>query len=224
MKVIRYVGLGVCCLILASCSGCRARRGRSAPSTAKVALTLPCVRKVDVPSAAFFRDLGLEVCHFEVRGLKDHKVTIWIETYKDGELLEDLSWGSWKTPPKNEPVEERFRFSRRHRPASGPNKPKQVIWHFGFDGSTMNLDWRDDPLHGLNTVSMGFRSDTVTLVDGATVTIWSMGASNRASMSMGEDEMVKQNPLAVLIKCRMDSLAPSEQRSVHGKFSGTPPD
>jgi len=203
------VVLGLCVLIHLSCSDSKGG-GASA-----------YVTQLEVPDAVFLQDLGLEACHFEVRGLKGHKVTIWIELYKDGQLNEDLCRGAWVSPLADKRVEETFRFSRIHRVGPRKSEAGQVFWQFGFDTTRELRDWMADPLKGSYHIAYAPRAEDVSLVPGQTATVWYLAASDGSYVSCGSAEAVLRNPVAILIKCRMDALGPNEQDSV-GSFSGLP--
>lgn len=201
--------LGLCALMLSSCS-------KPAPPA--------YVESLDVPDAVFFRDLGLEACHFRVRAIKNHTVTIWIETYFDGVLAEALCWGTRRTPGEDERVDEEFRFTRRRPDQAAPGDPPQVTWQFGFDSGSARRDWMEDPLDGFSLTSYGSVGERSELVAGKATTVWRLVATDGEALIGGTDEEVKQHPVAVLIRCRMDPVEPGEGRSGFKAFAGLPRD
>ncbi len=202
--------LTVTALLLPSCGG---RKGK--PSA--------YVSTTEVPNAVFFKDLGLEVQHFEVKALKNFKVTIWMETYVDGKLREDLSCGSSQTPTEGKAIEKDFRFSRLHdlSKGHGEGKSNQVRWQFGFDHTATGRDWMDDPLEDHASTSTD-AAWNVELISGQTVTVWTLGASGKGIAYSGNEAQIKRNPFALFLRCRMEPLGPEDRWSVFTNFDGVP--
>jgi len=184
------------------------------------------VRRTAVPNAVFFKDLGLEVEHFEVKALKNYKVTIWIETYLNGELRQDFSWGISQTPTEGKAIEEGFRFSRLHdlSKGMGEGKSNKVSWQFGFDNTSSGRGWKDNPFEGGTSTSTTSSTEAVELKSGQTITVWTLIGSDTGELNSegGDKAKVKQNPFVIFIRCRMEPLGPEDRWSVFKSFDGVP--
>ena len=191
---------------------------------------MPYVKMVKIPNPTLFEDLGLESVLFHVRGLPDHKITIWIETYRNEELQERLTWGAYRIPYKGEAVEEDFRFSCLRRPGE---MGSQVMWTFGFCQTrwpSENVDtsyrrgWMEDPMR--DTMIISTTSDRqAKLIVGEPVTVWE--AEGCAFPVWGASEFRKENPFVLTIKCRMDApsleeVTEAQKGSVSGFLEGQP--
>jgi hypothetical protein len=166
--------------------------------------------KVDV----LLQDAGMKGEVFKVKGKKDHKLSIWLETYVNGNLQESFSMGETVIPKKGERVEKKFRFSRLRKLTHGFQQPEQVIWQFGFTDSRSLQSWKTDPLRKADLTSVDGDIGSVRLTPGQTKTIWKLkaaGPDEDVIQSGSESEIINTHYAVLLIKCRMEKRKPGEE-------------
>ena len=213
MKPVLHIALAVACFASLSCS--KAPPAGTGGSQAYA-------RQVQVEDSALFSDLGLEAVCFEIRGEQDCRVTVWLETYMDGELAEHLTFGQYFVPAHGGTVTEKMRFTRLRDSSVKEDASSSVMWRLGSASSELRGSWMRDPLASMNNLA-SWHTNADNLVVGTTYTIWSLVASDSPEFKHGSRAMDIANPRVIYIMCRMDYPSMQRKAAESGTFVGLPP-
>ncbi len=215
MKKALFLALAVTCFVPASCS--------NSPTGTPAASSDAHVRQVLVEDQGLFTDLGLEAVCFEVQGRQDQKITVWLETYVNGQLADHLTFGQFFIPGTGGVVKQKFRFTRLRDPREAEGGRDRVALRLCSSSLQMQPIWISNPMASMRSVSQSF-SSVDNLSAGETYTVWRLVATDGDNYRVGTPDADMTNPMVMYIKCRMDYPAMQRQASESGAFSGLPPD
>lgn len=167
--------------------------------------------------------MGLETfMQFEVKSLPDMEVTYWQETYRNGELVEKLSWGETYSPAPGTQVEKGYRWSL-YRP---PGNTNQIRLSSGMDEDGRGLI--NDPFVGYSGPSAIVEPEEWHVPAGQPQLIWYAFWQPEEQKSIGWDasseEGLKKLPLVILVKCEFRPAVPNRRGIEVKAFSGLPKD
>lgn len=171
-------------------------------------------------------ELGLEVFRYDLKGPTNHKASIWVETWKEGQLVPDLTYGFYR---RGHTVEGSVQFSIL-RGAS----PEKIRWRLELLGMSTKK-WLEDPFGG-STMSGSTWTEPYEMWTGpwkikvgetcTFLVLWygtETGPIIHAGYPTAIDEYKKVFGV-VLLRARFDAMAENELEDICcGTFSGPPP-
>lgn len=87
-------------------------------------------------------ELRLQVFRYNVKGLTNHRAIFWVETWKEGQLVPDLTYGFYQVPGKGNRFEGPVQFSILDGSA-----PEKIRWRFMVAGLSTDR-WLEHPFKG----------------------------------------------------------------------------
>ena len=212
------VVFSICGFLLLGCD----RRDTNYPESHTMPSERFYVKRLTVENTDLYRDLGLEnIARFEVKAPPDAKVLIWLETYKHGKLIPELSWGQYRTPARGRTIQEMFRWTQFRPPMPSPPSSAKIKWSFGFAGSWDN-HWIDNPLPISYRPSNPASPKTWELEFGKDYLIWYRIGSLSGSVYTAPLLKLMKNDAVMLIKCRIEPVD-NNDGNVIGSIDDVPP-
>ena len=162
------------------------------------------LRRLAIENSLLFQDLGLTANMFQLKAPRDATWYFWIETYKHGELVRDLSYGCYIRPnPNGDLVQTKtLRWTEYHRPDPQPTNNGKIAWTLA-DDDFCDRRWIDDPFGKFFLFSGGGEPAVLRGDLGTTYVIRSKIASHG---TFSEDR--KKNDVTVFLKCRIEAAKP----------------
>ena len=181
------------------------------------------LKRLNVEAADLYADLGLEeVARFEIKAPPDVKCLVWLETYKRGKLVADLSWGycRWELPGRA--TDAQFRFTMFRPPVPSSTTQKKTKCELGFTG-WHDGRWIDDPFPWGRGVSSN-RAKQWDLEFGKDYVVWSRAGSYGGSDLAVNTELM-HNDAVMLVKCRIEPFGPKRESGCGSRpLERIPPD